>query len=293
MVFGRAAKEIVAACVVRSGIASALRVMCWRDRVLILVYHNPTPQVLHLHLSHLCGIADPVELTSVTSPGTGRPRFVITLDDGHAGNRGLVDVCRAHGVRPTIFVCSQIIGTKRQFWWQASKEVTARAETLKRLSNAERKKAMFKLGFSQEAEIACAAALSSADIAEMKLACDFQSHGRFHPILTRCDDLECEIEISRSRREIKAITGGDCSSFAYPNGNYGDREVELVRSAGYALARTLDLGWNDSTTDPFRLKAVAISDDATPAWFVMQISMIAPYLRYLRQGSWFGRFRQF
>jgi hypothetical protein len=51
----------------------------------------------------------------------------------------------------------------------------------------------------------------------------------------------------------------------------------------------LDAGWNDANTDPFHLKAVPVSDDASWAWFGVQISMLPAYLRYLRRGSFLGR----
>jgi peptidoglycan/xylan/chitin deacetylase (PgdA/CDA1 family) len=293
MDYRRIVKEFIALCLVWSGIVTVLRLALWRDRVLILVYHNPTPEAMDSHLSHLRRIADPIRFADIGAPSNGRPRFVVTLDDGHAGNRALRDVFRFHNVKPTIFVCSQIIGTKRQFWWQFSNEIAKRSEKLKRKDNRDRLSTIYNLGFSQEAESEYANALSKEDIEAMKPFCDFQSHGRFHPILTRCDDEECDYEITQSRHEVEDLIGADCTCFAYPNGNYGAREIGFLSSAGYLTGRTLDLGWNDATTDPFRLKAVVVSDDSSTAWFRVQMSMIAPYFRYLRRGSWFGRFKQF
>jgi peptidoglycan/xylan/chitin deacetylase (PgdA/CDA1 family) len=248
---------------------------------------------MSLHLSYLCKIAEPIKFSDVNSPSNGRPRFVITIDDGHAGNRHLVDMFSRYGVTPTIFVCSQIVGTKRQFWWQFSHATAQQCERLKRRSNRDRLAALAALGYCQDAEVEPAAALSLEDIESMKPHCEFQSHGRFHPILTCCDDAECEAEIMQSRNEIQRLTVGDCSYFAFPNGNYGSREIQLLRSAGYLAARTLDLGFNDADSDPFRLKAVAVSDDCSTLWLSVQISMAAAYVRYLCQGSWSGRSPQF
>ena len=142
MGYRRMLKEAIAQCLGWSGILFALRVLLWRDRVLILVYHNPTPKALDVHLSYLCQHADPIPLADIRGPSSGRPRFVITIDDGHAGNRQLLDVFQTYGIKPTIFVCSQIIGTKRQFWWQFSKEVADQAERLKRRTNGERLRAV-------------------------------------------------------------------------------------------------------------------------------------------------------
>jgi len=270
-----------------------MRWLLWRDRVLILVYHDPKPELMDLHLKYICKIAEPIRLVDFRQPSRGRPRVVITIDDGHIGNRRLLDVFQKHNVCPTIFLCSCIVGTHRQFWWRHSNQVANQAERLKRMTNTERLSELAILGFRQDAERDIAVALSAQDVQQMRPFVDFQSHGRFHPILTCCDDEECEVEIVQSRGEIMRLVGGDCRHFAFPNGNYGEREITLLKSAGYLAARTLDLGWNDHRTDPFRLKAVPVSDDSSCSWLAVQMSMLPTYLRYMLHGSFGGRFPQF
>src|SRR5271156_5882397 len=80
-----------------SGIAVALRRMLWRDRVAVLLYHDPEPATLDSPLPYLKGICELVPLSDVNSPGRGRPRAVITLDDGHARNAELLPVFIKHG----------------------------------------------------------------------------------------------------------------------------------------------------------------------------------------------------
>jgi hypothetical protein len=63
--------------------------------------------------------------------------------------------------------------------------------------------------------------LSVRQVKQMRARVDFQSHTRFHSILTRCDDVECEQEITGSRRDIERLTGRPCLHFAYPNGTMG------------------------------------------------------------------------
>ena len=40
----------------------AIRSLLWRDRVLILVYHDPKPEVVNSHLAYLREIAEPISL---------------------------------------------------------------------------------------------------------------------------------------------------------------------------------------------------------------------------------------
>src|SRR5262249_24961985 len=194
-------KTVLAYFILWSGIALASRLLLWRDRVLILLYHDPRPEVLDRHLHYLTRIADLISLANLWQPPRLRRRLraLITLDDGHLGNAKLLDVFLKYEVRPTIYICSQIVNTNRQFWWMHPAARTEGIQRLKRLSNRERLLLLGAHGFRQDAEAEQQVALSVQDIAALKRWVDFQSHGRFHPILTQCDDAECQFEISESR----------------------------------------------------------------------------------------------
>src|SRR5579859_1709639 len=82
-------KELVGGFFLVTGVAALARKLLWRDRVAILLYHNPDAATLDGHLTHLRKICDVVPLAALDQPSTGRPRAVITLDDGHGGNADL------------------------------------------------------------------------------------------------------------------------------------------------------------------------------------------------------------
>jgi peptidoglycan/xylan/chitin deacetylase (PgdA/CDA1 family) len=286
-------KEAAARFVIATGIAGAIRTFLWRDRVAILLYHDPAPETLDRHLTYLRTMCELVTLDDVAQPGNGRPRAAITFDDGHAGNARLLPIFIKHNVRPTIFLCSRIVGRRRRHWWLHPGAQQAGVERLKRQTNAERLAELQPLGFEQDSDDQ-ATGLSLEQIDAMRHVVDFQAHTRFHPILTRCSDRECEDEINLCRHEVEMLTQNPCQRFAYPNGNYGSREIELVKAAGYKSARTCDIGWNDWRTDPFRQRTIIIDDEASPRWFAAQLTGIPGFLTYLRRGGgWAGRFPQF
>lgn len=253
----------------RSGLPALAGRTYARRRAGILVYHNPTPDLLEEHLRYLAPRASFITLDDlVDALGSDAweelpPRpLVFTFDDGHADNRHLVEVLRRYGVRPTIFACSQIVGTRRSYWWTVDgidKRLLQTVDNQTRLAIlAER------FGFHQDADSGNGRqALSLDEIAWMKEHVDFEAHTRFHPILTACADEECRTELAVGRREIGELTGRESRHFAYPNGVFGAREIGLVKDAGYSSARTIDLGWNDRDTDPFRLKMIGVPDDAS------------------------------
>ena len=67
-------KELLAALVVLSGLARATRALLWRDRVAVLLYHDPDPVTLDRHLAYLRKFCDLVPLTDVSAPSNGRAR---------------------------------------------------------------------------------------------------------------------------------------------------------------------------------------------------------------------------
>lgn len=287
------AREVFAALVVFTGIARAVRAWLWRDRVAILLYHDPAPSTLDQHLTYLRKICDLVPLEDVDRAGTGRPRAAITLDDGSAGNAELLPVFIRHNVRPTIFLCSSIVGRPRRHWWLHPSVEKLGVERLKRLANEERLAELGKYGFQQDGDDQ-ATGLSIEQLEAMRPFVDFQAHTRFHPVLTRCSDSVCADEIFICKREIESLIGKTCEEFAYPNGNYGEREINLLKAAGFKRARTCDIGWSNRENDPFRLRTIYIDDHASPLWFAAQLTGIPMLVNYLRQrGGWGGRFRQF
>ena len=68
---------------------------------------------------------------------------------------------------------------------------------------------------------------------------------------------------SGSLTEIEGLTGSPCRHLSYPNGDYTDRETRLVQDAGYASARTTEIGWNGRDAVPLRLRIISLADFAS------------------------------
>lgn len=286
-------KSALAQCIVRLGVDRVTRALLWRDRTAVLVYHDPKPAVLDQHLAFLKTICDVVPLGNVTKPGNGRPRAAITIDDGNIGNAALLPVFVKHHVRPTIFLCSRFVAASTMHWWLYPGATPQEVERLKRLPNSERLSELARYGYSQH-HADQPSGLTADQIETMKPYVDFQVHTRFHPILTRCDDNECRAEIVDSKKELEELLSTPCEHFAYPNGNYTRREIQILRAAGYKTARTCNLGWNDCHTDPYQLKCMVIEDDATAVCFAAQLTGIPVFLRYVRHArNLSGRSPQF
>ena len=105
------------------------------------------------------------------------------------------------------------------------------------------------------------------DAAELRrlAACpgvEIGAHTRHHPILAGCVLDQARTEIGGSRVDLEQALGGPVKRFAYPNGHegqdFGEREVALVREAGFTEAFSSDWGAVRPGSDPWRLPRVSL-----------------------------------
>ncbi len=253
----------------RASVLNAVwRAITQRRAVTILCFHDPKPDVFASHVRALkkhytlIALADYLAWRQGTRAQLPTFPLVVTLDDGHRGNFQLLEVAEREAAPVTIFACSAIVGTNRHFWWKALVDEDERWR-LKAMPEEERLAQLERRwGFRPQDEQPVRQALSDAEMRAMQGRwIDFQAHTRTHPILPRCDRAVARDEIVRSREELERRLAKPVDFFAYPNGDYSDRDLALVRDAGYACALTVDAGTNDQHTDLFRLKRIVMEDD--------------------------------
>ncbi|HUM66830.1 MAG TPA: polysaccharide deacetylase family protein, partial [Chitinophagaceae bacterium] len=146
-------------------------------------------------------------------------------------------VFRKYNIRSTIYACSGIVMTTRKFWFRYP---GLNVRQLKKMDHGVRLECIKFEGYSIEE---CfiddeRQAINGSELLEMRDFVDFQSHTRFHPILTTCTEAEVRAELMESRQELQEKTGKPVFHFAYPNGDYSPREIRLLKEAGYKSART-------------------------------------------------------
>lgn len=248
-----------------------------RSRPCILVYHDPSPEIFSAHAAFLSEHYTIVDLSClVDALETGdwsrvpAKAVAVTFDDGHKANFRLLGIFKRYSIMPTIYLCSEIVGTKRHFWWMADPHLS---KSLKLLSTEDADRVLLERhGFSRRRQYEHPQALSLSEVREMRPYVSFQSHGRFHPILPKCTDKMCKDEIYESRRTLERLTGRTIDHFAYPNGDYGRREIEHVSNSGYRSARTCRWGWCSKSSDRFQLPAIGIDGNSSVAKLAAQIT---------------------
>lgn len=274
-------KSTVSTVICLFGIPLLVRWMC-KNKVAILLYHDVSPGVFTKHLEYLSRHYKIITLDTLVLAihsndfsQIAPKSVVITIDDGHASNISLLSIIKQYRICPTVYLCTQIINTNRHFWFRIPHQSKRKKEHLKRLSNTERL-ALLKeaTDFEPEKEYQDRQALNKDEIHQMMDSVDFQPHTQFHPILPNCNDIEATQEILDSKTDLEKLLGKECVHFSYPNGDYSQREIEIVKSGGFRSARTSDIGWNTPQTYPYQLKAIPISDDAGPMRFRAELTTV-------------------
>ncbi|MEJ2107797.1 MAG: polysaccharide deacetylase family protein [Acidiferrobacteraceae bacterium] len=171
------------------------------------------------------------EAVEELSTGVRKPGVVVTFDDGYRDNlEYALPVLTRLAIPATIFITTQFCdGTLVHPRYRDERERVH---------------------------------LNWAEVKEMEKHPEIAigSHTCSHPHLQRLDDGTARREIAESRRQISSRIGKPVSLFCYPSGDYGERELEYVRDAGYRAAVTVSPGRNRETTDPYALRRTEISD---------------------------------
>jgi peptidoglycan/xylan/chitin deacetylase (PgdA/CDA1 family) len=112
----------------------------------------------------------------------------------------------------------------------------------------------------------------------------FGAHTMHHPMLTcLTDPLEVDYEVGECRSVLEKKLGHPVRTFAYPYGEFGERELRAARAAQYAWAVTTIHGFNTSQTDPHQLYRIVVG--VHQHWWVVAAKASGMWEFFLRPCS--------
>lgn len=250
-----------------SGLSFLYRELIQRNKITIVFFHNwkfiTAGKAFKYYSSkyNVIGLNDFIEASKNKDFKKIPPKaLIITIDDGYSENYKLLPLIKKYKLPITIFLTAGIVNTNRHFWFDLTHTKYSKIE-LKSMSNKRRLEVLKEQGFDQEKEFENPVALNKDQIDEMKPYVNFQAHTMFHPILPNCSDLEAEKEIAESKQILEENFDLEINSFAFPNGNYSEREIKIAKLNGYECCLTVEKGLNSFNDDLFRLKRFSFSDD--------------------------------
>jgi peptidoglycan/xylan/chitin deacetylase (PgdA/CDA1 family) len=319
-------KTLYATVLYHAGAMRALRAF-QRDRNIILGYHRVlnehapeleylqpgmyvTSKTFERHMEYLSRSYKLYDLAEVSSFSDVQGACFVTFDDGWSDTyENAFPVLRRHGVPATIFVSTDLVGSREMLW-------SDRMSVYSRYASADQVKGIVRIllgdsGNSDQGALTAAAnrpdrsAFREAAIGHMKRLSDesfnrvmglldqymggtesylpgkkvwltweeisdraskgisFGSHAHHHKILTNMDDNEIIKEISCSRETFSAKLGMEVDLFSYPNGNYNERIISVLKSSAFRFGFTTEPGFVSGTDHPLALGRVLIHEDVT------------------------------
>jgi peptidoglycan/xylan/chitin deacetylase (PgdA/CDA1 family) len=273
-----------------SGIPFLLREIVQRKRISIVLFHDIQPDSAENIFFYIKKKYNVISLNSYINAVKNKnssdipPKsLILTFDDGHSGNYKLLPLIKSSGIPVTIFLCAGIISTNKSFWFKLNMPGKIKEE-LKLLPNDERLKIVSEMELNDEEEDKDnQKALNEFQIIEMKQHVDFQSHTVTHPVLTKCSDTDATYEIKESKRILEEQFNLNINAFSYPNGNYSDREVDILKKNGYECGLTTDCGYNDIKSDLFRLKRFSGGDHSNKNEAIVRLSGLWSFIQKFKK----------
>lgn len=242
-----------------SFIESLLKLLL-RRHVCIALYHVVEPKLFDAHLTILTQHFNIISLdTLVTAIETNtwhtlpNHSLVITFDDGAKEFVDLLPIIKKFNISVTHFLVAGVMNQSRRFWFNTITD--SQAQTLKTLTDTERLRYLADIGYSDSEQEHEPDGMSFNEIRQFSdTHLTWGSHTITHPILTQCDDEKATHEICHSKVMLKHLVGKPIEFFAYPNGDYAQRERNLVAKCGYRAARSVDYGFNGRGADRYHLR---------------------------------------
>lgn len=215
------------------------------DHVLSLYFHNPSKKEFEACVRWLIeqkfiflsiGELEHIIENRLPLPKAG---VLLTVDDGWASNESnIVEVAARYEIPVTIFVSTQPV-EEGAYWWSYVQRRTNAEHTqiLKKLPNGERLAVVnaIKRDFMLPREAMTVQQLKRVSRASVVT---IGGHTHTHPVLTTCEQAQVYHELEHSKNKLESWLNKRITYFAYPNGNYGSREMHVLKDLGYTLAFT-------------------------------------------------------
>lgn len=289
--------KLIANVFITCGLATKMKRKALHGEFILSIYfHSPSKSLFEFCVTWLkknnfqfLSQQDVLEIAEKKQPFP-KGGVVITVDDGWQSNKkNVVGVANKHEIPITIFVSTEPV-ENGSFWWpiieNAQKEGLSNYSVgaLKKMPNREREEIVKKLKKKLPQKREALTVKEIKEIASSKYV-NIGGHTASHPILINCNDDEVFAELSVSREKLKKWTNSEVNSFAYPNGDYGQREIDCLKDTGYILAYTIKANYltKDKLQNLHELPRFCVFENISKAEAICR--MLGIWQRYFKEKS--------
>lgn len=261
-----------------------------------------SPQGFEMQMRYFCRNYEIIPLDKLVeymTQGIPLPKkaVVITFDDGYKDNyRNAYPILKKYHIPATIFLTTGHIGTGNLFWWDkvsyiinhtnvdklyldefGSYSLKSDAEKFRACSIIEErlkklnpdledlfiKKLLISTETDYPSDLGIELILNWDEIKEMsRNGIAFGAHTVNHKILTKLPLARARWEIVKSKNDIEKRIGQQVTAFSYPNGDFCEDIVGLVRKNGFSCAVATSPGKIISPKDNiYGLNRIQLAED--------------------------------
>lgn len=238
----------VAFLLIRMGFTKQIKKRAINGEFILSIYfHSPSKELFEFCITWLLknnfNFLSQEDIISISNKTKSFPKaaVVITVDDGWQTNEeNIVVIANTYKVPVTIFVSTNSIESG-DFWWpyvtsaNRMKVTTCTVESLKKVLNKKREIIVNEVKRVIQLDRAAMTIDQIKSIAKSDFI-TIGGHTVTHPILTNCENDEVYFELKESKITIEKWINKKVVSFAYPNGNYNEREIKYLKELGYVIA---------------------------------------------------------
>lgn len=170
---------------------------------------------------------------------------LLTVDDGWQSNvTNVVEVANRYEVPVTIFVATTP-AEEGVYWWsyvQLANQLGITQVTKKQLKKIPEEERLCILQEIKKKVIPGRNAMTVDQVKSIAASpyITIGSHTQTHPILINCRENQVYEELKGSRQKLESWTGKEVAWFAFPNGDYSRREIQMLTTLNYRLGFSTD-----------------------------------------------------
>jgi poly-beta-1,6-N-acetyl-D-glucosamine N-deacetylase len=216
-------------------------------RILALYFHKPGKDEFEACIRWLknkgFAFISPHDIERIIKKEIPFPKgaVLLTVDDGWQSNvTNVVEVANRYEVPVTIFVATTP-AEEGVYWWSYIQQANQRGiatiskKALKRMPEEKR------LGILQEIKKKVFPVREAMTVDQIKCVSaspyiTIGAHTQTHPVLINCPENQVYDELTVSREKLEAWTNKEVTYFAYPNGDFSQREIQILKTLNYRLA---------------------------------------------------------
>jgi peptidoglycan/xylan/chitin deacetylase (PgdA/CDA1 family) len=244
------------------------------ELIIPMVFHNPSQNIFNKCIKWLINnqfeFLSSNDLYKILSNHTKPSKRLawITIDDGWSDNlQNVIPILQKYNIPATIFVSPKCI-EEGFYWFSIARKykyyLPIKINKLWKIENSKRKKIINDL-IEQVIQNFPREVITPDELIALSKYSIFTvgNHTNNHVICPRCTSKELDSEIFQANSEIEKIIRKKPKYFAYPNGEYSVKSIEILKKNHIIMAATTKERFMTKHEDVHLIPRMVVMDDGS------------------------------